>query len=316
MKKLITPFIALALAVVCTVGAFAMEVPTETAVRNLDGVQQYIKVYTVPPDFDPQTLIEEPFNYEGYTYSFSGITKSVNRVTDTKCRTELVTVETEDDDLGAVLAALPLVYEYDDGVYRGTLRLDHASIRTEAAGYVTRSYTVCAVREIWDLDTNDMAYVPPTTMKDGVCLPLQSVDWQVQATALVDDILVPSAYKAVATYSGTAYYDAATGYIATAEYVGEVTRDETESVTYTLTYVGKAICPEEEEPVCPEEESDPCALEELKNSIEENKLLYIVGALLLIALIAGLAHLLRQRGERSRTTDAEYEETEESDNEK
>ena len=40
-----------------------MEVPTETVVQNLNGVQQYIKTFTVSPDADPQELIEEPFEY-------------------------------------------------------------------------------------------------------------------------------------------------------------------------------------------------------------------------------------------------------------
>ena len=46
-------------------------------------------------------------------------------------------------------------------------------------------------------------------------LQLVGVDWQVQGTALVDDLLVPSSYKAVAQYSAKASYSAATGYIST-----------------------------------------------------------------------------------------------------
>ena len=69
---------ACALALMLSVSAFAMEVPTSTVVQNLNGVQQYIKFYTVPVDTDPQELIEEPFEYEGFVYSFADIIKQEN----------------------------------------------------------------------------------------------------------------------------------------------------------------------------------------------------------------------------------------------
>ena len=75
MKKLVSAGIALALAAMLTIHALAMAVPTDTLVQNLNGVQQYIKTYTVPPDADPGSLIEEPFDYDGYTYTYSSITK-------------------------------------------------------------------------------------------------------------------------------------------------------------------------------------------------------------------------------------------------
>ena len=83
-----------------------------------------------------------------------------------------------------------------------------------------------------------MSYVPATTVKDGVTLNLAGVDWQVTGTDLVGEVLSPSSWQAVATYSGKAYYSAADGYITTAEYVGDITRAGVESVTYTLTYLG------------------------------------------------------------------------------
>ena len=137
-----------------------------------------------------------------------------------------------------VLKALSPSIEYDDGEFRGTLYLDHSTISTVASGYTTKSYTVSATKEIDNLDTNDMAYVPDTTTKNGVTVQLQSVDWQVQGTSLVDDILVPAQYKAVATYAGRASYRAATGYVTTAKYIGDIVAEGIESVTYTVIYTG------------------------------------------------------------------------------
>ena len=84
-----------------------------------------------------------------------------------------------------------------------------------------------------------MSYIPATTVKDGVTLNLSNVDWQVIGTDLVGDTLAPASYQAVATYSGKSYHKVATGYITSADYVGEVTRSDVESVTYKVTYLGE-----------------------------------------------------------------------------
>ena len=235
MKKVI---LGVLFTLAMSVNALALEVPTETIVQNLNGTQQVIKTFTITPDADPQDLIEEPFVLEGVLYTFSDIVKVENRVEDTKQGTETVTVETAKKDLSAVLEKLPPTMEYDDGKYAGTLALDHTSIHTEAAGYENRSSTLSTTKTIGPVDRNDMSYVPATAVKNGVTLKLANVDWQVIGTDLVGEYLAPSSYQAVATYTGKSYYNAATGYVTTAEYVGDITRDDVESITYTLTYLG------------------------------------------------------------------------------
>jgi len=235
MKRI---FLCLLLALTLTTSAAALEVPTDTVVQNLNGSQQLIKTYVLSPDADPQGLIEEPFEQEGYLYTFADIVKEDNHVSDVLYHRETVTVETGTNDLSKILDQLKPSIDYDDGVYKGALSLDHTSIRTEASGYETRSSTVTATKTIGPVDRNDMSYVPATTVKNGVTLKLSGVDWQVTGTDLVGDALSPSSYQAVATYSGKSSYRAATGYVTTADYVGEISRDGVESVIYKVMYLG------------------------------------------------------------------------------
>lgn len=228
-----------ALALLLSVSAFSLEVPTSTVTQNLNGSQQVVKTYTVSPETDPQELIEEPFELEGYLYTFADIVKEENHAEEIKRQTETVTVETAKNDLSDILEKLSPTMSYDDGTFKGTLALDHTSIHTEAAGYASRSSTLSETKVIGPVDRNDMSYVPATTVKKGITLDLAHVDWQVIGTDLVGEILAPSSYQAVATYTGKSYYSAATGYITTAEYMGEITRDDVESVTYTLTCLGE-----------------------------------------------------------------------------
>ena len=252
MKKIC---LCLLLTAALTMSANALEVPTSTVVQNLNGSQQVVKTYTVSPEVDARTLIEEPFQLEGFLYTYADIVKEENLVSERQIHTETVTVETAKKNLDVILKELAPTMEYGDGTWAGTLALDHTSINTQAAGYTTGSSTVTATKTIGPLDRNDMSYVPATTVKNGVTLNLSSVEWQVIGAEVVGDMTAPCSYQAVATYTGKSYYSAATGYVTTANYVGEVTHEGVESVTYRVTYLG-----EEHQP-----ESSPAPTEEQPN---------------------------------------------------
>ena len=138
--------------------------------------------------------------------------------------------------------------EYDDGVSSGTLSLDHSTIKTEAAGYKRSSYTVTATKNYTGLDRNDSSYIDKTVEKNGRTLSLSNVTWSVESTALVGDELVPATYSAVATYSGAASSNVATGYITTAEYKGTIVSSGISSILYTVTYLGTRTAPAKAEP--------------------------------------------------------------------
>ena len=75
MKKMC---LCLLLTAALTVSASALEVPTDTVVQNLNGSQQVVKTYTVAPETDARTLIEEPFQLEGFLYTYADIVKAEN----------------------------------------------------------------------------------------------------------------------------------------------------------------------------------------------------------------------------------------------
>lgn len=301
MKKAI---LCVLLTLSMSVNAFAMEVPTDTVVQNLNGSQQAIKTFTIPPDQDPATLIEEPFELEGFLYTFASIIKSENSIEESKVHTEVITIETTKKDLSVILEQLEPTIEYDDGTFKGTLALDHTSIATEAAGYTTKSYTVTETKTISQLDRNDMSYVPATTVKDGRTLNLANVEWQVTGTDLVGETLMPSSYQAIATYSAKASYNAATGYVTTAEYVGDVTHEGVESVTYVLTYLG--------EPATADGATDMVA--SVGTFFSTNWPFLLAGGGLIAAVVCG-GLLLRKRREAKCLDEEELEEESEDEQE-
>ena len=307
MKKAI---LCVLLTLAMSVNAFALEVPTDTVVQNLNGSQQAIKTYTIPPDQDPATLIEEPFELEGFLYTFANIVKTENPVEETKVHTEIITTETAKKDLSVVLENLEPTIEFDDGNFKGTLALDHTSIVTEAAGYTTKSYTVTETKTIGQLDRNDMSYVPSTTVKDGRTLNLANVEWQVTGTDLVGEALMPSSYQAIAAYSAKASYNAATGYITTAEYVGDVTHEGIESITYVLTYLGEEIVPE---PI--EADGTTDMISSFGSFFTENWPFLLAGGGLIAAAVCGGLLIHNRRTAKRQEEDEELEEDSEEQEE-
>lgn len=281
MKHLKALVLALALSFVMTTSAFAAEVPDHLVVENLNGQQRIVKTYVLPPEKDPETLKEPSFDYDGFTYTWAFTTKDEHAFLESKSVTDTVTVETASNNLDKILAELAPSIPYDDGKYSGELALDHTTLSTVAAGYTTKYGTVTATKTIGPVDRNDMSYVPATTVKNGMTLKLSGVTWQIAGTDLVGDTLMPSSYQAVATYSASTSSKVATGYVTTAEYMGEVTASGVESITYTVVYVG--------------EESTPTALSIPAASSMPRRIITAILCLISLLLLAGLGIFLFQR---------------------
>lgn len=244
MKHLRHVVLCLLLILSLVTSAFAAEVPDSLVCQNLNGQQQLVKTYTLSPGTDPETLKEPSFEYDGFLYTWAYTTKAENPFLETKEVVQTVTVETSKNDLSLILEQLAPSIDYDDGEFQGELALDHTSLVTEASSYTTKYSKTTETKVIGNLDRNDMSYVPATTVKNGRTLTLANVDWQVTGTALVGEALVPSQYQAVATYSASNSYKAATGYVTTVEYRGEVVAEGIENITYTVVYTGEKIQPE------------------------------------------------------------------------
>ena len=220
--------------------AAGMAVPVRVTSENVDGRELVVKVYDLPASDAPARLIEEPFERNGFVYAFESVTKEEKPYEESKTHSETLTVSTASGDLSAVLGALAPTLSYDDGTYGGTLALDHTSIKTEAAGYEAKNYTVSETKTMEGLDRNDPGYIPKTAVKNGRTWTRSNGEWSVAGTGLAaDGALVPSTYTAVATYTARASAGVATGYVTTAAYTGRIVSEGTAGIVYTVTYAGK-----------------------------------------------------------------------------
>lgn len=218
--------------------------PVSVERKNIDGTEYLIKVYETPVKTEPESLVENDFELDGFLFAHETTDQKINESSDTKEVTEEAKSESQSNKLEDIIKLFPATKAYDKDGYKGTLTLDTGSIVTEVAGYTTKNYTVSTVKEYPGLMYADPSYVSQTATKDGYTLPLTDVSWVVMATGLSGDSLVPTEYKATATYSKTFSSRVPTGYVSIARYKGPVTKTTADTVCYTITYVGRPVSQE------------------------------------------------------------------------
>lgn len=222
--------------------------PISVNQKNVDGNEYITKTYEVAVGFDPAILVENGFEQNGFLFAHLKTEKKENENRETKAISESVTIETETNNREGILNRLPATKDYEKDGFKGTLTLDTSSISTQVSGYATKTSTISTVKEYPGLMYADPSYIPQTASKDGHTLPLVNVDWVVMGTGLAGDTLVPTEYKATASYSKKVTSKAPSGYVTTANYMGTVSKTNINSVIYTLTYVGTPLFIPAEEP--------------------------------------------------------------------
>lgn len=232
------------------------------------------KIYELPADADPGFISHDDFLRNNIQYTCSDILQEVVVAEDKKNLTQTETVTSANKNTDTILGLLPQYkdVETEDG-YTGTLQLDTASIKTEVSGYGSKTNTTTIVREYPNLSDADLSYIPKTVEENGKTYNFQSVDWQSDNWANVDDYEISNRYKARVTYSGSSTSSYVKGYVTTANYVGEVSKSDISVIRYTVIFYGTEI----------EVKKDGGFGEDISKAFSENSWLYIIIFVILAA---------------------------------
>jgi len=182
-----------------------------------DGMHVITKTFEASASEDPSVLKEKTFDQDGFSYSYYEMAKEEIPIIEKRQETQTATVSTDNNDVQTILQQFDPEKDYkgDDG-FTGNLILDHSSVKTEVEGYTTKTYTLNDTTVFTGFSNNDPSNIPKTSVKDGVTLNLQNVDWSTQEEEAVDFNSIPTKYKAVAHYSGSYSKKIPTGYVTTA----------------------------------------------------------------------------------------------------
>jgi hypothetical protein len=212
---------------------------------------EVIKTYELSEGESPSDIPRDPFERGGWRYELADITKSEASSISMRKHSERVSKDAPSNDPAAALGLFEpeIAHRSEDG-HAGILSLDPASLAIEAAGTKTSAFTASETREYPMYSSNDPALVPKSITVGGRQLALSSLSWRVETSEPMDPPL-PSSYTAVAVYTRTGYRNVVTGYIATVEYKGEISRTDKGKAVYMAHFLGEEIAeaqPEEAQP--------------------------------------------------------------------
>ena len=218
-------------------------------ITNIDeqGTWLVVKSYEVPEGVDAQNeLVEHDMIRNGTRYEARDILlKKTPGNTDSREASKKVTITSGTKDKTKLMAQLEETTFYAEAGYEGYLKLDPDSIKTEVSSTTNYSYPITEKKEYTNLDRNDPSLLEKTITKNGVTLKLGDVNWMSMGSTVSGSSIV-SSYKAVATYTGTAYGSKADGYIVTANYTGVATKEVAGDYIYSIIYA-----PATESPAAP-----------------------------------------------------------------
>lgn len=220
--------------------AYAMEVPVSSTEMEINGKQVLTEVYTVSEGLNLEDLVKEDFMKNDFLYTFDSITK--NELTEiTKKEVEQdFTLAVSSKDLDDHIDELQPYIEYTDGEgFEGKIYLDPTTVKITTDGYKSTSSTISETKTYTGLAYNDPTLIPSTIRVDGRTLNVGNVQWSEEG--YIEGSMIPSSYKATATYSTKKYYNVATGYTMSAKYSGEVEQKLTNVTEYTVTYSGTPL---------------------------------------------------------------------------
>lgn len=126
------------------------------------------------------------------------------------------------------------VYSKDEYVGNTTLDIDNIKVTEIYNGYYEEY--VEDTKQYFDLNKNDMDYIPKEIKKDGITLYLINVDWYTQTTKKTGENIITDLYRGEALYRGVKRIYNPLTYRVIAGYSGTATKEIENPYIYTVKY--------------------------------------------------------------------------------
>ena len=207
-----------------------------------DGRREIIRVYELRDGECPSQIPRHSFERDGFRFELAEIVRREIPAHSLREHTEVVTVNTQTNDLATVIRLLSPTLEHmsEDG-YFGVLALDVTSIQIESQGTTSSNFTATRTREFPHLSNTDTSLIPRTLTYGGRTYNLANVEWRGQGSTAIDYRQVATSFTAVATYTRVGTRVATIGYTTTAEYSGQVSRIAIGRTEFTAHFIGIPI---------------------------------------------------------------------------
>lgn len=232
----------LSLVLLMTTQVSAMDVPISQTEAEINGEQTLTQVYEVSVDTQPETLIKEDFEQNGFSYELISITKNEGTERPEKEVTDIVEIPLKATKEAAAreeaIQNMQASIAYEQDGYKGILYVNPSTLELAPVNERTIKGTR-TIQKSYTNEYNDDAVIPQVVSEGGYTWSYASHNW----TELPDPEggSVPIGYQATVTYQRGTSSRKNDGYTASVEYSGVVSYGVADTVRYTLIYRGYPI---------------------------------------------------------------------------
>lgn len=140
------------------------------------------------------------------------------------------------DSLTEILKLLPSSLDYDKDGYTGKNELKYDEIQVESIYNGYHEEYVDETKQYFDLERNDMDFIPKEIEKDGLKLYLINVEWYTQTTKFTGDNEIPNLYRGEAFYRGVKKINYPYTYRVIANYEGKASKEIEKPCLISVVY--------------------------------------------------------------------------------
>lgn len=193
--------------------------------------------------------LEENINVDNVEYRKENFVVSGGKEQDTIQVSDVKEIVTKSNSIDEILNNLPRSLEYSKDGYIGETNLNIESIEVNDIYNGYYEEYIEDTKQYFDLNKNDMDYIPKEITRDGIKLYLVKVDWYPQTTRKTGDIDISDLYRGEAYYKGVKRIDNPLTYRVIAKYDGTATKEIDKPYIYTVKY--KKVIKEKQNIVVP-----------------------------------------------------------------
>lgn len=169
------------------------------------------------------------YTYESYTIEYGNYLDTIDITTTKKITSKTNNLQSIINQLGTTIS-----YEQNGYVGEYLLNTQNIQIKTNYNGF--REDLVEETINYYNLERNDLDFIPKQTTKDGLILDLLNVDWIVETTKMIGEYENPDTYTAKCYYAGKQKIDYPNTYSITAQYSGKATKEAESPYTIIVEY--------------------------------------------------------------------------------
>lgn len=229
--------VVLSILLLTTTNCFATSIVDEISV-NKDGISYIYRNYEVQEKEEIEFLstLKRQFTKDNKDYVLESISKSGGNITDTIDIQTTKEVVTNSNSAEAILKELPQIIDYAENGYIGQYKIVTDSLVTTSHNNGYKECLIEETKQYFDLDKNDLSYIPKQIKKGGMILDLLKTDWYEQTTKLVGENAVIAKYRAECYYATKKKIDNPPTYTTIATYIGTATKVTENPIIYDIEY--------------------------------------------------------------------------------